>query len=137
MSDTYERFLTGHMTARRLMQEVGFEDLANSLVPVLHGLQNAHDRIVHNEAKRLVLGIIRASRAGKIKSGEISRKVLADTLGVSNREMRELERLFPNEAIAEGVRRIEDMACGRVKGLTEAEFRRDLRKKKKVHRQRL
>ena len=27
-----------------------------------------------------------------------------------------------NEAVAEGIRRIEDLATGRVKGLTEAEF---------------
>jgi len=32
-----------------------------------------------------------------------------------------------NEAIAEGIRRIEDMAAGRVKGLTEEEFRATLK----------
>jgi putative addiction module component (TIGR02574 family) len=31
-----------------------------------------------------------------------------------------------NEAIAEGIRRIEDLATGRVKGLTEEEFRATL-----------
>jgi len=31
-----------------------------------------------------------------------------------------------NEAVAEGIRRIEDLATGRVKGLTEEEFRATL-----------
>ena len=32
-------------------------------------------------------------------------------------------------ALSEGFRRIEDLATGRVKGLTEAEFRRDIGEK--------
>lgn len=32
-----------------------------------------------------------------------------------------------NEAVADGIRRIEDIASGRVQGLTEEQFRADLR----------
>ncbi|MDR3456951.1 MAG: addiction module antitoxin RelB [Verrucomicrobiae bacterium] len=37
----------------------------------------------------------------------------------------------PNESIAKGVQRIEDIAVGRVKGLTEHEFRSRLAREKR------
>ena len=37
----------------------------------------------------------------------------------------------PKDAIAEGVRRVEDLATGKVKGVKEAEFRREIRKRAK------
>ena len=69
--DKYEKFLTGHMSARRLCQVVGFEDCANQLVAVLFGLQNAHDDMVNREAARLLWGVVRALRAGKVTRNKV------------------------------------------------------------------
>ena len=66
MADKYEEFLTGRMSARRLCQENGFAHCANQLVPVLLGLQNAHDKAVYREAARLLQGIVRGLREGKV-----------------------------------------------------------------------
>jgi len=91
--DKYERFLTGHMTARRLCAEIGFHDLANQLVDVFWGLQNAHDKPVNLEAKALTLGVIRAYQQGKMGKGNITEAGLADLLGLSRQEIKELDNL--------------------------------------------
>jgi hypothetical protein len=88
MADKYEKFLTGHMSARRLCQVDGFEDCANHLVPVLWGLQNAHDKAVYREAARLLQGIVRGLREGKISRGKahelfgLNAKALGELVGI-------------------------------------------------------
>ena len=72
-TNRFERFLAGSMTVRRFCHEVGMDDVANDLVPVFWQLQDAHDRVVHREARKLVLGIIRAFRSGRLQSGKISK----------------------------------------------------------------
>jgi hypothetical protein len=66
----FERFLTGHMSARCLCQRCALGDLTNALVPVLFDLQIAHDSNVQREAKALVLAIIKPSHAGRIRVGK-------------------------------------------------------------------
>lgn len=85
MADQYEKFLMGQMSARRLCQVEGFEDCANHLVPVLWGLQNAHDKAVYREAARLLRGIVRGLREGKV-----SRSKAHELFGLDAKALEEL-----------------------------------------------
>lgn len=88
----FERFLTGHMTARCLCQRCGLDDLANVLIPVLFELQIAHDCIVHREASAHVLAIIKPSHAGRTGADKPLKAQVAELLGVSVAELGGLER---------------------------------------------
>jgi hypothetical protein len=82
--DKYEKFLRGHMTARRLCQDTGFEGMANNLVPVLQGLQTAHERIVDQRVHEKCRTIMRCRviltdyRAGKMTYEELKRALKLD-----------------------------------------------------------
>ena len=67
--------------------------MANQLMDVFWGLQNAHDNIVRLEAKALTLGVIRAYQQGEVGKGEITEAGLADLLGLSRPEIKELDNL--------------------------------------------
>ena len=71
VTDHYERFLTGHMSARRLCTETGFAADANELVHVFWGLQTAYDQLVRQKANCLLLGGVRAFRTGKLSVREV------------------------------------------------------------------
>jgi hypothetical protein len=87
----FERFLTGHMSARCLCQRCALGDLTNALVPVLFDLQIAHDSNVQREAKALVLAIIKPSHAGRIRVGKPLNAQVAELLGVGVAELDGLE----------------------------------------------
>jgi len=69
------------MSARRLCQVDGLEDCANHLVPVLLGLQNAHDKAVYREAARLVRGL---------GEGKVSRSKAHELFGLNAKALGEL-----------------------------------------------
>jgi hypothetical protein len=69
-ADCYERFLTGHMSARRLGTETGFADDANQLTHVLWGLQSAYDRLVQDRANCLLLQVLALYRSQKLAARE-------------------------------------------------------------------
>lgn len=82
------------MTGRRLCQVSGFEEVANDLLDVFFGLQNAHCEIVRREAKKLTPGISRSSQEGKIGKGKtISNAQIAPHLGLSRKELPVLDNL--------------------------------------------
>lgn len=61
-------------------------------------------------------------------TAELSRTVLQlpieDRLELARRLIESVADPFPlNDAVAEGIKRIEDVATGKVRGLTEEEFR--------------
>ncbi len=70
-ADHFERFLTGHMSARRLCTETGLANYANELIQVLWALQSAYDQLVQQKANRLLLGAVRLFRAGKLTAKEV------------------------------------------------------------------
>lgn len=90
----YQKFLTGRMSARRLCHKCGLDDLANVLVPVLWGLQNGHDNIVHREARNLVLDVLRALRAGNIQAGAAAKAQVVELLGLDPSDLDRLEEIF-------------------------------------------
>lgn len=90
--DKYARYLTGHASARWLVQSEGLGDDANAIVPLIQGIQCAHDAIVRREAHLLVLKLLRWLRAGKLKDGTIQSDQLAELFGVSVDDLQELER---------------------------------------------
>ena len=97
MSDKFERFLRGYMTARRLVRELGLDDLANPLVAAFQGLQCSHDRIVQREARKLTQGVLRTLRSGNFVDGSpIKVADLADLLEMKASELKELESLLKN-----------------------------------------
>jgi hypothetical protein len=90
--DKYARYLTGHATARWLVQSEGLGDDANAIVPLIQGLQCAHDAIVRREAQLLVLKLLRWLQAGKLNNGTVQPDQLAELFGVSTDDLQELER---------------------------------------------
>ena len=92
--DRFARFLTGHATARWLVQTEGLGDDANAIVPLIHSIQCAHDAIVRREAQLLVLKLLRWLRAGKLNDGTIQQGQLAELFGVSVKELKELKAKF-------------------------------------------
>lgn len=66
--DKYELFLTGRMSASRLCDNVGLDPI--DVHEVLMGLQNAHDRIVNQEANRMLVGLVKAIRDGKVTAAQ-------------------------------------------------------------------
>ena len=59
---------------------------------LLQGLQCAHDRIIHREAQRLVLGIIAALNDGRIAAGKPSLEDVADLLDIDPSLLRKFNR---------------------------------------------
>lgn len=66
MDDKYQRFLTGHISCRRMSELEGFDDIKNKLSTTLWKLQHAHDLLVFQEANRRLRGVIRGLHEGKI-----------------------------------------------------------------------
>lgn len=92
--DKYARFLTGHTTARWLVQSEGLEQEANAIVPLIQGLQSAHDQIVNLEAHLQVTKMLQWIRAGKLRDGAIKLDQLAELFGISVKDLNELERFM-------------------------------------------
>lgn len=69
-----ERFLISEAFVRSLCQEFGMADLTNDLVPMLCGLQVAHERLVKHHANRMLVEIVKGIQT-KVITVEHARKL--------------------------------------------------------------
>jgi len=85
MRSNCEKFLRGNMTARRLCQKVGVDDLANILEPVFQDLQDAHNDIVDKRVRDRCRAVVRGYKAGRVLKEQT-----AKMLGMSEQAVYEL-----------------------------------------------
>ena len=85
MRSNCEKFLRGNMTARRLCQKVGVDDLANVLEPIFQDLQDAHNDIVDKRVRDRYRAVVRGYKAGRVLKEQT-----AKMLGMSEQAVYEL-----------------------------------------------
>ena len=79
------------------------------------------------EAERVVDALIRLEQPLReaVRTGDMQGLGLADRVHVARRKLQE------DAGLVAGIQRISDLATGKVKGQTEAQFRRTLRKRRR------
>jgi hypothetical protein len=71
--DDAMRFLTGHASATWMASKYAprKNHLRKGLVPIFQGFQMAHDRLVHQEANRLLIQLVKGVRAKLITRDQV------------------------------------------------------------------
>ena len=68
--NTCELVLSGKLSARKFCKDAGFAD---ELVPLLHDLKGAHDRIVDKRVQKRCKAIVAAFRKGTLSKRDAAR----------------------------------------------------------------